>query len=108
MKNTQSPVNVGKAPQPVANTDYSHIYDEIKTQEDMKAKDNRDLPFEINSFPQILGSIISQVDNMALVLQQLQTNPLYGDKMMDSQLEKLSKLKEDIIDLNFSIYDLKL
>ena len=108
MKNTQSPVNVGKAPQAVANTDYSHIYDELKAQEDMKAKDQRELPYEINSFPQILGEMIANVDDMVAVLQSLQTNPMFEEKMVGSQLEKLSKLKENIIDLNFSIYDLKL
>jgi hypothetical protein len=108
MKNTQSPVNVGKAPQPVANTDYSHIYDEIKTQEDMKAKDQRELPYDLNSFPQILGNMITQVDDMILVINRAQTTDNLKDKIVTAQLEKLAKLKEDIIDLNFSIYDLKL
>lgn len=108
MKNTQSPISTGKAPQPVANTDYSFAYDRIKAEEDEKAKDQRELPFEINSFPQILGDMVAKVDDMVNVLSAAQNTPQLQDKLIGSQLEKLAKLKELIFDLNHSIYDLKL
>jgi len=108
MKNTQSPINIGKSPQPVANTDYSHIYDEIKAQEDMKAKDHRELPYVINYFDQILGNMVTQVDEMMLALQKAQFQEEFKDKIVTAQVEKLQKIKETIIDLNASIYDLKL
>lgn len=108
MKNVQSPINVGKAPQPVANTDYSHTYDNIKAEEDEKAKDHRELPYEINSFPQILGNMVALCNDMILVLQKASTTDNFTTKLIGTQLEHLDSIKSKIIELNNSIYDLKL
>jgi hypothetical protein len=108
MKNVQSPINVGKAPQIVANTDYSHTYDNIKAEEDEKAKDNRELPYEINSFPQYLGTMIGMCNDMQTLLLNASTKDTLKTKLIETQLELINDIKAKIIELNISIYDLKL
>lgn len=108
MKNVQSPINVGKAPQPVANTDYSHTYDNIKAEEDEKAKDHRQLPFEIDSFPTILGEMLKMCDVMIQNLQNASTKDTFKTKLIGTQLKQLDIIKSTVLELNSTIYDLKL
>lgn len=108
MKNVQSPINVGKAPQPVANTDYSHTYDNIKAEEDEKAKDHRQLPFEIDSFPTILGEMLNMCDVMIEKLHNASHGDTFKTKLVGTQLNQLDIIKSTLLELNRSIYDLKL
>jgi hypothetical protein len=52
--------------------------------------------------------MVTQVDEMMLALQKAQFQEEFKDKIVTAQVEKLQKIKETIIDLNASIYDLKL
>jgi len=108
MKNTGNPVSVGQAPTPAGGNDYSAIYDVIKQDQEQAAQAPPELPYEINSFPQRLGEILTSLFEMRDILQAASNTDSFKTKRIDHQIGELSKIIDSVLELNNSIYDLKL
>lgn len=108
MKNTGNPISVGKAPTPAGGNDYSALYDVIKQDQEQAAQAPPELPHEINSFPQRLGNILTDLFEMRDVLQSVNNTDSFKTKRIDHQIDQISIIIDSILELNNSIYDLKL
>lgn len=108
MNNTGNPINVGQAPPPIGSNDYSAVYDVIKQDQDQAAQAPPELPHEINSFPQRLGNILTDLFEMRDILQSAGETDSFKTKRIDYQIEQISTIIDSLLELNNSIYDLKL
>ena len=108
MKNTGNPISVGQAPPPVGSNDYSAVYDVIKQDQDQAAQAPPELPYEINSFPQRLGNILTDLFEMRDILQSASNTDSLKTKRIDHQIDQITDIVDSILELNNSIYDLKL
>lgn len=108
MKNTGNPISVGQAPTPAGGNDYSAVYDIIKQDQEEAAQSPPELPYEINSFPQRLGNILTDLFEMRDILQAASTSDSFKTKRIDHQIDQISGIIDSLLELNNSIYDLKL
>lgn len=108
MKNTGNPISVGQAPSPAGGDDYSAVYDVIKQDQEQAAQAPPELPYEINSFPQRLGNILTELFEMRDILQAATNIDSFKTKRIDHQIDQISNIIDSLLELNNSIYDLKL
>jgi hypothetical protein len=108
MKNTGNPISVDQPPTPIGGSDYSAVYGVIKQDQEKAAQASPELPYEINSFPQRLGNILTGLFEMRDILQAASTADLFKTKRVDHQIDQISGIIDSLLELNNSIYDLKL
>jgi len=113
MQTLPNPYSISRAEQPnFGNTDgsdYASWYDLTAREQDSLAKDHPELPYQVNMLPQMIGTMVNDLNNMAEILKRgVETVDTMKGKSVDSQLNKIAEIRDELFELNNSLISLKL
>lgn len=113
MQTLPNPYSISKSINPnLGNTDgsdYANWYELTAQEEDEKAKDHPQLPYQLEQLPQIIGTMVTNLNNMASVLEKgVSTVDSIKGKPIDTQIDLIVQIKDKLFDLNNSLVSLKL